>query len=1412
MKPKTKVLMSFIFATMLASGNAERMPHSEVGGQDTAPENTEQLAMRMTSLRAEVAPFLRSLPPKLDVRKRKPLSGEDWVKRFEVAPRSRTKGVARPAWEKVGLDVSQWKQTTVPEWLYTEQYAKTPASCILWYRKTFKAAQIPDGKRVVLVLEGVDWEAEVWLNGHKFGGHGVYIEPFRFDITDVLSESGENTLAVRVIDGPIYGEPAANWALFPMPPAKEQRYVRDRSKSLVGLRRGDLHIGGGYGIFGEVYLETTGSSAISELLVRGYPAREKAVVQVFSDTAGTAPSTIKVELLPDNFEGKSYSQTVPFESGKGIARRIVNVKMPDARRWSPETPWLYRCRVSLLDATGSVIDTHDALFGHRTIEMVSAAKPKEGFEEGTLLLNGEPLILRGTNIQGLNALSFWGESKTLQDLLLLLKAAHFNAIRSCQHMQLPEVRELLDRFGIMSQQDVGSRYPTRRESPAKVRAGLIKASGVASRVLYNNPGVVLLSLSNETEFDPTEMVESALKGDSERLLVPVSGRLNKIHPHQFPKWVSKEYYTWHHTYAINKDAWKGKLPESMRCQVLDSIHPYWGWYPEKGQLHNWCRIQVPGRMLQVGEYGSEALDGYQTMKDYPASWGKTPARDADVLWGHVQVKKDDIRQVVGFRGKHPSSLEEYIEASQTYQYDQLAEMTKAWRLSPNRIAAYFQFHFIDVIPANWPKSIVSHDLTPKRAYFAMAQANQPLVPLPRLLPGGNAMELWVANHKTNTYKNCQIDWTASSEGRVVAEGRKKVDVPNSGAVLAGIADLSHINTSVKVVDIRLVCRDSKGKQLSTYVQEMYIHAWRTSGALIFPFRKDTAAWIEAETAASDTNPMLNVDLSKSSVTSAGKGLSVQPAFHPELPCSAEWEGALSSMPEKCELWVRHAGDTPVDIRLHIDAKPMGTFVLDATAGWGYEEGELAWSAIPLPASLAGNLVSERNDVLESGDRRMKIRFDFLGRVNVNLDCIALVSSELKQPAGTRAVKLSSLEQDTLYSSYHSFQEMHAATNSILPPLHALTGGSKFHWFGYYLHDQVDSSGRYLLAAEVDFENRLPKPTDAIKLGMIDLQDNNKWIELGESRAWSWQQQCFLQWRPSSDTEAVWNDREGNVAVARVLDIKSRKMRTLPKAVDEAISPDGKWALCSDFSRTWRASPGYGYPGIENNSTKVASPKDAGIWRMNMNTGETKLLVSLADLKKHPSNTGAEDRYCYVAHFDWLPDGKRFSAYYRSHWTVPTHVYTFAADGSDMRLLSATGASHWAWRDNSNVLIWTIDKGYQIYRDDGSGEARSLVWKAPNGHQTYIPGTRNEWIVTDTYPQGSKREQILYLFHIPTHRFIPLARLVSPNVYKGHWRCDLHPSLSRDGKKVFIQSPHAGNGRQIYMVDMAEIIRTATDNY
>ncbi len=383
--------------------------------------------------------------------------------------------------------------------------------------------------------------------------------------------------------------------------------------------------------------------------------------------------------------------------------------------------------------------------------------------------------------------------------------------------------------------------------------------------------------------------------------------------------------------------------------------------------------------------------------------------------------------------------------------------------------------------------------------------------------------------------------------------------------------------------------------------------------------------------------------------------------------------------------------------------------------------------------------------------------------------------------------------------YRSYQAM-AAAPAVSNRATAVTSGPLAHWFGYYDKDQLDPSGRYLLSLRTSFEHRLPKPGEAAEVGMIDLRDGNRWIALGESRAWCWQQGCMLQWRPGSAHEAVWNDREGDRFVCRVLDIRTRAVRTLPRAVGH-LSPDGSTAVCEDFSRAWNFRPGYGYAGVPDPYAKQTAPAEAGVWRMDMETGETRLLVSLADLAKVANAKQTPQDKRYVNHLEWSPDGRRFLLYDR--WSgaggMPTRVFTLGADGRDLRLLCARDASHYIWRDPEHVLIWA-NGAYKLYRDDGSGEPKETLWQAPNGHQSYIPGTQNAWLVTDTYDRS------LYLVHLPTGSFVPLGRYPQDKAYAGEWRCDLHPRVSRDGRWVFFDSPHAGNGRQLYRIDISDLLR------
>lgn len=390
------------------------------------------------------------------------------------------------------------------------------------------------------------------------------------------------------------------------------------------------------------------------------------------------------------------------------------------------------------------------------------------------------------------------------------------------------------------------------------------------------------------------------------------------------------------------------------------------------------------------------------------------------------------------------------------------------------------------------------------------------------------------------------------------------------------------------------------------------------------------------------------------------------------------------------------------------------------------------------------------------------------------------------------------------------------------PCRAITRGPGHHWFGYYDKLQFDPANRFVLSNEVDFEHRTPTADDRIGIGMIDLQEGDRWIPLGTSHAWGWQQGCMLQWVPGTDSTVIWNDRGPEGFVSHLLDVKTGSRRTLPRPV-YALSPDGAWAITADFARIQNMRPGYGYQGVPDPVADERAPADSGIWRMDLSTGACTLLISLDQLASIPHQSkDLSEQWNYVNHLLVNTDGSRFTFLHR--WRAPnlgdarqratgrftTRMFTANPDGSDLYLLDPSGhTSHFIWRDAATICAWTRPEGnpsaFYLLRDharDVDTVGQGVM--THNGHNTYLPGTNNAWILNDTYPDNTRR-QTPYLYHQPTNRRVNLGHFFLPPAYEGEWRCDTHPRSSRDGRLVTIDSPHGGAGRQVWLLDVAEIL-------
>jgi len=385
----------------------------------------------------------------------------------------------------------------------------------------------------------------------------------------------------------------------------------------------------------------------------------------------------------------------------------------------------------------------------------------------------------------------------------------------------------------------------------------------------------------------------------------------------------------------------------------------------------------------------------------------------------------------------------------------------------------------------------------------------------------------------------------------------------------------------------------------------------------------------------------------------------------------------------------------------------------------------------------------------------------------------------------------------------------------LPPTRVITRGPRHHWFGYYDKLQFDPTSRYVLGMEVSFEHRSPAADDVIKIGMVDLEDNDRWIELGQSTAWCWQQGCMLQWLPGSKTKVLWNDRVGNRFVCRILDVRTKESRVIPHPI-YSVSPDGKWAVVPDFRRLNDVRPGYGYTGLKDPYADELAPKETGIFAIDLETGHSRLIISLADIarlgvipNKKPSIKH------YFNHLLFSPDGTRFIALHR--WRYPdgsrlTRLITARRDGSDIRLVIPNGfASHFIWRDSKHILsqsrnwLGNSNWGDFLFEDQQGGKVEDIGRGIldPSGHLSYLPG--NEWILNDTYPKGKKRIQTPHLYHVQTGRRIDLGHFHLPKIYTGEWRVDTHPRFSPNARYVCIDSPHENEGRQLHLIDISGIV-------
>jgi len=370
------------------------------------------------------------------------------------------------------------------------------------------------------------------------------------------------------------------------------------------------------------------------------------------------------------------------------------------------------------------------------------------------------------------------------------------------------------------------------------------------------------------------------------------------------------------------------------------------------------------------------------------------------------------------------------------------------------------------------------------------------------------------------------------------------------------------------------------------------------------------------------------------------------------------------------------------------------------------------------------------------------------------------------------------------------------------------------FFGYFDVCPFGHDGERLLAMRLaDTPQTSPGAAD-LEVGYFRMDEPARFIPVGTTKSWCWQQGCRLQWLPLSglggNDLVLYNMFENGRDGSGVHNIATRKIEAAFDAPAYAMTPDGSLAFSVDFDRLQRLRPGYGYANREDGSRDAALPEDSGIWSMRPATGARTLLFSLADIAHIEPDGGMDGAQHYFNHLCVNPDGSRlvFFHLWAKDGKQHSRMMTCGLDGADVHLFRTTEiVSHYWWRTPKEILCYsgTREFGltYAMFEDFVREPAREFApgFFSSDGHCSFSPDGR--WMMTDTYPDRHGYQN-LNLFN--GKRRIDVFRQYCPILGPVDARCDLHPRWSPDGKSVAIDSMAEGS-RKMLVLDVSQIVTT-----
>lgn len=721
---------------------------------------------------------------------------------------------------------------TVPRDLFRQDW---------WYRTVFRVSR--EHKLHWLVFKGINYRAEIWLNGERIANNrevvGMY-NAFEFNVTGKVSPGTENVLAVKVtpeqsfedVDGVELADSWFDWI----------------NSKYLGIRLPEQQIGISYvpdrnaGVWKQVYLRSTDEVEIRNPFVQSdlpLPQTTPASLTVYCDVQNGSDSPAEGMLSAEiTRKGKTpirMEKKVVLAPGESRELSFAPEQFPQLRIANPDLWWPYQWGpANLYDLklqfhiAGKISDSAQIRFGIRKITQRRDSDNRfpqlGGGGNFYLQVNGIDYLVRGADYAP-DLLYKYDEDREAS-ILRYVKDMGLNLLRWESKISSEHILDLADEEGIpvmmgwmcCNQWEKWNQWDAEdhRVAGESLRAQIRMLRPHASAFLWANGSDGLAPLDVRSEYN--------------RILAGLHW------PNAVVDTVS----------SFNKDASGKVIWNGIRMEGPYSWRPPSYWYDDRYRGSN-------GSCAEQGD--NESIPPYESLKKFIPPDKLWPLNDWWFYHAGSTERNSTLANaalVIEKRYGPSHSAAEFAEKAQLAHYENTRAQFEAFAANgwnDHKMTMYWMLN------SHWPNffgHIIDYYLKPGGAYFGAKHGLRPLNIVYDYYGGGqdrSKAKVVVVNQTLAPLSGLQASVAfLDLDGNIrFSKDSERVDAPANSSVTA--LELPRPENLPEVFFVRCQLRDQSGRVLADNVY------WDSTSADVLPAPDKENAFDSSQIAWADLSPL-----------------------------------------------------------------------------------------------------------------------------------------------------------------------------------------------------------------------------------------------------------------------------------------------------------------------------------------------------------------------------------------------------------------------------------------------------------------------------------------------------------------------------------------------------------------------------